>query len=91
MRDRTAFSHHQARGRAADRRSGIAYAILRPGFVVAPAAYGGSAMLRALAAFPLQLPGDEAATPFQPVAVEDIAATIAWLARATSAMPQQTP
>jgi hypothetical protein len=26
------------------------------------------------------LPADEAATPFQPVAVEDIAATIAWLA-----------
>jgi len=26
------------------------------------------------------LPGDESATPFQPVAVEDIAATIAWLA-----------
>jgi hypothetical protein len=60
--------------------SGIAYAILRPGFVVAPAAYGGSAILRALAAFPLQLPADEAATPFQPVAVEDVAATIAWLA-----------
>jgi hypothetical protein len=37
-------------------------------------------MLRALAAFPLQLPADEAATPFQPVAVEDVAATIAWLA-----------
>jgi uncharacterized protein YbjT (DUF2867 family) len=78
--DRTAFSQTK---READRliaASGIAYAILRPGFVVAPAAYGGSAMLRALAAFPLALPLDEAATPFQPVAVEDIAATIAWLA-----------
>lgn len=48
--------------------------------MVAPAAYGGSAMLRSLAAFPLELPADESATPFQPVAVEDIAATIAWLA-----------
>ena len=37
-------------------------------------------MLRALAAFPLELPADERAAPFQPVAVEDIAATIAWLA-----------
>jgi len=37
-------------------------------------------MLRALAALPVDLPADEAATPFQPVAVEDIAATIAWLA-----------
>ncbi len=37
-------------------------------------------MLRALAALPIDLPAEEAATPFQPVAVEDIAATIAWLA-----------
>jgi hypothetical protein len=37
-------------------------------------------MLRALAAFPIDLPKVESATPFQPVAVEDIAATIAWLA-----------
>ena len=37
-------------------------------------------MLRALAALPVDLPAAEAATPFQPVAVEDIAATIAWLA-----------
>jgi hypothetical protein len=37
-------------------------------------------MLRALAVFPLQLPADESATPFQPVAVGDIADTIAWLA-----------
>jgi hypothetical protein len=36
-------------------------------------------MVRALAAFPFDLPAEEAATPFQPVAVEDIAATIAWL------------
>ena len=37
-------------------------------------------MLRALAALPIDLPAAESATPFQPVAVEDIAATIAWLA-----------
>jgi DoxX-like family len=37
-------------------------------------------MLRALAAFPIDLPKVESATPFQPVAVEDIAATVAWLA-----------
>ncbi len=78
--DRTAFSQTK---RAAERliaTSGVPHAILRPGFVVAPAAYGGSAMLRALAAFPLDLPANESATPFQPVAVADIAATIAWLA-----------
>ena len=48
--------------------------------MVAPSAYGGSAMVRALAAFPLALPAEESATPFQPVAVEDIAVTVTWLA-----------
>ncbi|WP_234684242.1 SDR family oxidoreductase [Bradyrhizobium monzae] len=78
--DRTAFATTK---RAAERliaASHIPHAILRPGFVVAPSAYGGSAMLRALAAFPLDLPDKEMAAPFQPVAVEDISATIAWLA-----------
>jgi uncharacterized protein YbjT (DUF2867 family) len=79
--DRTAFSRSKREAEALIAASGIAYAILRPGFVVAPAAYGGSAMLRSLAAFPTDLPKTEAATLFQPVAVEDIAATIAWLAR----------
>lgn len=78
--DRTAFSQTKREAERLIAASGVAYAILRPGFVVAPAAYGGSAMLRALAAFPLQLPAGESATPFQPVAVQDIAATIAWLA-----------
>jgi uncharacterized protein YbjT (DUF2867 family) len=32
------------------------------------------------AALPLDMPANESATPFQPVAVADIAATIAWLA-----------
>jgi uncharacterized protein YbjT (DUF2867 family) len=79
-KDRTAFSTTKREAEGLIAASGVAYAILRPGFVVAPVAYGGSAMLRALAAFPLQLPADESATPFQPVAVEDIASTIAWLA-----------
>jgi uncharacterized protein YbjT (DUF2867 family) len=78
--DRTAFSQTKREAERLIAASGAAYAILRPGFIVAPAAYGGSAMLRALAAFPLQLPADESATPFQPVAVEDITATIASLA-----------
>jgi uncharacterized protein YbjT (DUF2867 family) len=78
--DRTAFSTTKREAERLIEASGIAYAILRPGFVIAPSAYGGSAMLRALAAFPIDLPADEAVTPFQPVAVEDIAATIAWLA-----------
>jgi uncharacterized protein YbjT (DUF2867 family) len=78
--DRTAFATTKREAERLIAASGVAYAILRPGFVVAPAAYGGSAMLRALAALPLDLPAREAATPFQPVAAEDIAATIARLA-----------
>jgi uncharacterized protein YbjT (DUF2867 family) len=78
--DRTAFSQTKREAERLIAASGIAYAILRPGFVVAPSAYGGSALLRALAAFPVRLPAAESATPFQPVAAEDIAATIAWLA-----------
>jgi uncharacterized protein YbjT (DUF2867 family) len=78
--DRSNFSTSKREAERLIAASGIAYAILRPGFVIAPSAYGGSAMVRALAAFPFDLPAEEAATPFQPVAVEDIAATMAWLA-----------
>lgn len=78
--DRTAFATTKREAERLIAASGIPHAILRPGFVVAPSAYGGSAMLRALAASPLDLPEKEMATPFQPVAVEDISATIAWLA-----------
>jgi uncharacterized protein YbjT (DUF2867 family) len=78
--DRTAFSTTKREAERLIAESGVSFAILRPGFVVALAAYGGSAMVRSLAAFPLDLPPAERAAPFQPVAMEDIAATIAWLA-----------
>jgi uncharacterized protein YbjT (DUF2867 family) len=78
--DRTAFSLTKREAERLIAASGIPHAVLRPGFVIAPSAYGGSAMLRALAAFPLQLRAAESKTPFQPVAVEDIAETIAWVA-----------
>ena len=74
--------------RKADRRimeSGLSYAILRPGFVWAPAAYGGSALLRALAASPFDLPAHESLRPFEAVAVEDIADTVAFLAERVEA------
>jgi len=78
--DRTAFSATKREAERLIAASRAAYAILRPGFVIAPSAYGGSAMVRALAVLPLQLPAALSAKPFQPVMVEDIAATIAWLA-----------
>jgi uncharacterized protein YbjT (DUF2867 family) len=78
--DHTAFSTTKRDAERLIAASGVAYAILRPGFVIAPSAYGGSAMLRALAAFPIDLPEAESKTPFQPIDVTNIAATIAWLA-----------
>src|SRR3569832_326997 len=78
--DRTAFSRTKREAERVIEISGIPYAILRPGFVIAPAAFGGSAMVRALAALPIRLSAADALVSFQPVAVEDVSATIAWLA-----------
>lgn len=78
--DATPFSRSK---RQADRiiaASSVAHVILRPGFVIAPAAYGGSALIRALAALPLRLPEAEENRPFAITAVSDITRTIAFLA-----------
>ncbi|QLP97803.1 MAG: SDR family oxidoreductase [Rhodoblastus sp.] len=79
--DPTPFSRSK---RAADAdiaaRAGC-YAILRPGFVIAPTPYGASALLRALATTAFDLPGAMRSRPFAPVAVADISETIAALAR----------
>jgi uncharacterized protein YbjT (DUF2867 family) len=79
--DRTAFATTK---RAAERviaAGPVPFVILRPGFVVAPSAYGGSALIRALAALPFELPRREASRPFATVSVEDIARTVAAVAR----------
>lgn len=52
----TAFNRTKLAGEAAVRASGLNWIILRPGLVLAPTAYGGSALLRALAVFPLAIP-----------------------------------
>src|ERR1700720_121907 len=78
--DLTAFSATKREAERLIAASDVAYVILRPGFLTAPSAYRGSAMVRALAALPLQLPATEASKPVQPVTVEDVSATIAWLA-----------
>ncbi len=78
--DRTAFSLTKREAERMIEDSGIPHAILRPGFVIAPAAFGGSAMVRALAALPIRLSAADSLVAFQPVAAEDVSATIAWLA-----------
>ena len=79
--DHTTFSRTK---RAAERlieASTVPYIILRPGFVVAPSAYGGSALLRALAALPFNLATADAHKPFAVTDVNDIARTIVFAGR----------
>ncbi|MFN3350283.1 SDR family oxidoreductase [Pseudorhodoplanes sp.] len=79
--DITPFAQSKRRADGLIIDSGLPHAILRPGFVMAPAPYGGSAMLRALAALPIDLPRDLAERPLRYVAVEDIAETAARIAQ----------
>lgn len=48
--------------------------VIRPGLVLAPAAYGGSALLRGLAAFPFFVPAIHAGSTVQVVSAEDVVA-----------------
>jgi uncharacterized protein YbjT (DUF2867 family) len=75
--DRTAFSRTKREAERLIRASGLRHVILRPGLVIAPAAFGGSALMRALASMPFALAEAESRTPVAPVAIEDVAETIA--------------
>jgi uncharacterized protein YbjT (DUF2867 family) len=75
--DHTLYSRSKREGEHALMESGAPYVILRPGFVVAPAAYGGSALIRALAALPFDLPHREKQSPFAATAIADICETVA--------------
>lgn len=79
--DATAFSRSKREAEALIAGSGLAFAILRPGFVIAPAAFGGSALIRALAVLPVGLDPATEARPFATTALGDIAATVKAAAR----------
>jgi uncharacterized protein YbjT (DUF2867 family) len=68
----------RTKGRADDvlRASGLDWTILRPGLVLAPQAYGGTALLRALAAFPFVQPLAYPDRLVQTVHVDDVAAAV---------------
>src|SRR5690242_18005444 len=55
----------------------VDWLILRPALVLSPAAYGGTAMLRAIAACPLVTPVVAAEARMQVVSVADVARTVA--------------
>jgi len=78
--DRTAFSLSKRKAERIIAESGAPHLILKPGFVIAPAAYGGSAMMRALAASPFRMPAREATSPFAAIAIGDICETVARVA-----------
>jgi len=83
--DRTPFSVTKRQAEDAIRHRAVPHVILRPGFVIGAAAYGGSALIRALAAWPLKLPARYAAAPFATTDIHDIgravmAAATAWRA-----------
>lgn len=58
-------------------RSGIAFVILRPALVIGRNSYGGSSLLRALAAFPLITPLVNAQSPIEVTALDDVALAVA--------------
>jgi uncharacterized protein YbjT (DUF2867 family) len=72
----TAFNATKAAAEALLRASSLDWTILRPGLVLAPAAYGGTALLRGLAAFPLVVPVAYADSLIQTTSAEDVAIAV---------------
>ncbi|SDJ28907.1 SDR family oxidoreductase [Salipiger marinus] len=77
----TEFFRSKARGDAHVTNARCDWVILRPSLVLAPEAYGGTALLRGAAAFPGLLPTVMPDSLVQTVYVEDLAAAVAATAR----------
>ncbi len=73
----TAFLASKGRGDAAIRAAGGVWHIFRPGLVLAPNAYGGTALLRMLAVVPWVQPMAKPDAKIQTVSLEDVAAAVA--------------
>lgn len=72
----TLFMSSKGEADAALMSSMLEWTILRPGLVIARDAYGGTALLRALAAFPLVQPMAYGGRPVQTVAVDEVAEAV---------------
>ncbi|HVY85727.1 MAG TPA: SDR family oxidoreductase [Caulobacterales bacterium] len=68
----TSFMRTKARGDDAVRASALEWVVFKPGLVISPYAYGGTALLRSLAAFPLAQPLVLAQQRMQTVALDDV-------------------
>ncbi|MFY0311211.1 SDR family oxidoreductase [Leisingera sp. D0M16] len=84
----TEFMRSKGRGDAALRSSGAAAWILKPGLVIGQGAYGGTRLLRMLAAVPLVQPVALADAPVQCIGTADLAAAVA--AALTGELPPGT-
>lgn len=71
------FNDTKLAGEAVVEASSLEWLILRPGLVLAPAAYGGTALLRGLAGFPGVMPAAYADSLIQVTSVEDVALAVA--------------
>lgn len=72
----TDFMRTKAEADAALRASALRWTILKPGLVIAPTAYGATALLRALAAFPMAIPIVGGWHRIQTVGVGDVAEAV---------------
>lgn len=77
----TTFFRTKAEGDAAIRAAGGDFTILRPGLVIAPTAYGGTALLRMLAAFPLVQPIAHPASTMRTVSLADLCEAVEMAVR----------
>ncbi len=77
----TAFFETKARGDALLATTDLNWVILRPSLVLAPDAYGGTALLRGAAALPGILPKLWPSTQVQTVHIDDLANAVAFAAR----------
>lgn len=72
----TLFYRSKGQADEALKMSSLDWAILRPGLVIAPHAYGGTSLVRMLAAFPMIQPIVMKDAPVQTVAVDDVAQAV---------------
>ena len=73
----TLFYSSKGEADAALKDSALDWTIFRPGVVIGPSAYGGSGLLRMLAAFPVVQPVVMADAQIQTVAIDDVVAAVA--------------
>lgn len=72
----TAYARTKQQTELALEASALEWLILRPSLVVARPVFGGTGLIRALAAFPLAMPVIGGAQRFRPVAMDDLCAAI---------------